>query len=224
MQIFLDSTNLEEIKLVKKIGLLAGLTTNPSLIALEKRRTNKKFKEIILDIASTIPDLPISVEVLKTDSVGMLEEARELSKWAKNIVIKIPCTKEALSVISTLVQEGIKTNATLCFSPLQAMLVAKVGATYVSPFIGRLDDISQEGMNLVADIKNIFWNYQLKTQILVASTRSPIHILNAARIGADCVTVPFAVIEKLMEHPLTTLGLEKFLLDAKNACQSDQDK
>lgn len=221
MQIFIDSANIIEIKKAEECGILNGVTTNPSLIAFTKKATGKKFVDIVKEICEAVPDMPVSVEVLAMNTEGMIEEGLRLSKMSEtgNIVVKLPCIAEALPAIKALHNEGVKTNLTLCFSPLQALLVAKVGASYVSLFVGRLDDVGHEGMKLVAETKMAYFNYQYKTEILVASIRNPIHILEAARIGADVVTVPYTVISQLMKHPLTDIGIAKFLEDAKTATQ-----
>lgn len=212
MKIFIDSANLDEIKKAKAMGLVDGVTTNPSLVAKEGR----DFREVINEITALV-DGPISAEVISTDSPGMIKEGRDIAKWHKNIVVKVPLTPDGLVATKTFSQEGIKTNVTLCFSAVQAMLAAKAGATYISPFVGRLDDISTDGMNLIKDIKTIYVNYGFKTQILVASVRHPIHVLEAAKIGADVCTIPYKVIEQLTKHPLTDNGLKAFLKDWENA-------
>lgn len=208
MKIFIDTANIDEIKEANSWGVLDGVTTNPSLVAKE----GKDFKSIITEIANIV-DGPISAEAISLESGGMAEEARKLSRIHKNIVIKIPLTKEGLKAVKILSGEGIRTNVTLCFSPTQALLAAKAGATYISPFIGRLDDVSQTGMELVRDIKQIYSNYGIKTEIIVASIRHPLHVLEAAKIGADIATAPFSVLEKLFKHPLTDIGIERFLKD-----------
>ncbi len=208
MKIFIDSANIKEIKEAAELGVVDGVTTNPSLLSKE----NRPARGLLEEICSIIPG-PISAEVIGLTSAEMVKEAYELSRIAKNIVIKIPLIKEGLKAVGILAKDGIPTNVTLCFSPSQALLVAKTGAEYVSPFIGRLDDISQEGMALIRDIKQIFSNYDFKTQIIVASVRNPMHVVDAARIGADIVTVPFAVIDQLIKHPLTDLGIARFLKD-----------
>ncbi|MFA6217365.1 MAG: fructose-6-phosphate aldolase [Candidatus Omnitrophota bacterium] len=210
MKIFLDTANIKEIKEVAALGLVDGVTTNPSLLAKE----NRPAKEVLREICSAV-DVPVSAEVISLNAEGMLEEAFELSKIAKNIVIKIPLIKEGLKAVKALSGKNIKTNVTLCFSPTQALLVAKLGADYVSPFIGRFDDISQSGIELVRQIKQIYENYKFKTQIIVASVRNPLHVVDAALIGADIVTVPFFVIEQLIKHPLTDIGIQRFLEDYK---------
>src|SRR3989338_404925 len=198
MEIFIDTANVNEIKEAISLGVIDGVTTNPSLIAKEKQPA----KEILKEICSLVSG-PVSAEVISLEAKAMVCEARELAKIAKNIVIKIPLMKEGLKVVRVLSGEGIKTNVTLCFSASQALLVAKCGADYISPFIGRLDDISQRGMDLIREIKNIYQNYGFKTKIIVASVRNPLHVVDAALIGADIATVPFAVIEQLIKHPLT---------------------
>lgn len=210
MKIFIDTANINEIKEAAGLGLIDGVTTNPTLIAREKSEPLGLLKKI-----SSLVEGPVSAEVISLDAQGMLKEARELSKIAKNIVVKIPLIKEGLKAVRLLADEGIKTNVTLCFSPTQALLAAKAGADYLSPFIGRLDDISQTGMGLIRDIKLIFSNYNFKTQIIVASIRNPVHVADAAKIGAHIATIPFAVIEQLCKHPLTDIGVQRFLEDYK---------
>ena len=210
MKFFIDTANIEEIKKAASYGLLDGVTTNPSLVAKEGKDFIELLKEII-----KIVDGPISAEVVSLDYEGMLKEARELAKIHSNIVIKVPLIKEGLKAVKTLTEEGIKTNVTLCFSAAQALLAAKAGATYISPFVGRLDDIGHNGMDLIEQIVQIYENYGYTTQVLVASVRSPLHLIDAALIGADVATIPFAVIEKLFKHPLTDSGLETFLNDWK---------
>jgi transaldolase len=208
MKIFIDTANIEEIKEANSWGVIDGVTTNPSLIAKEKL----DFQVIVREIISIV-DGPISVEVISLDAKGMTDEARRLALIHKNIVIKIPLTKDGLKAVKILSKEGIKTNVTLCFSATQALLAAKSGATYISPFIGRLDDISHTGMDIIRDIKQIYTNYNIKTQIIVASIRHTLHVLEAAKIGADIATIPFSVIEKLFSHPLTDIGIARFLKD-----------
>jgi len=208
MKIFIDTANIDDIREANSWGVIDGVTTNPSLIAKEGRDFIATIKEI-----TSIVDGPISAEVISLEADGMIEEARKLAKIGKNITIKIPLTKEGLKAVKVLAKEGIKTNVTLCFSPTQALLAAKAGATYISPFIGRLDDISHTGMELIRDIKEIYTNYGIKTEIIVASVRHPLHVLEAAKIGADIATIPFAVIEKLFKHPLTDIGIARFLKD-----------
>jgi len=208
MKIFIDTANINEIKEANSWGIIDGVTTNPSLIAREGRN----FIEVVKEICSIV-DGPVSAEAISIKSEDIIKEARQLSKIHKNIVVKIPLMKEALKAIKVLSAEGIKTNATLCFSPMQALLAAKAGATYISPFVGRLDDISQIGMILISDIKQIYKNYDLKTEIIVASIRNPLHVLETAKIGADIATIPFNVLEALIKHPLTDIGIAKFLND-----------
>jgi len=210
MKFFIDTANIEEIKKANEMGLLDGVTTNPSLIAKEGR----EFEELIKEICHIV-DGPVSAEVVSTEAEGMLKEARHLASLAGNIVVKIPLIKEGLKAVKTLSGEGIRTNVTLCFSPLQALMAAKAGASYISPFIGRLDDISQTGMDLVEQIVTIYENYGYETEVLVASVRNPVHVLDAALLGADIATIPFKVMEQLIKHPLTDIGLEKFLADWK---------
>lgn len=208
MRLFIDTANLEEIRAAYSYGVLDGVTTNPTLLSKEGVEPSLQLKKI-----TEVVEGPVSAEITSLDSKGMVVEAKELVKISSNIVIKIPCTVEGLKATKELSAEGIKTNLTLCFSPSQALLVAKAGATYVSPFVGRLDDISTEGMSLIRDIRLIYDNYHISTQIIVASIRHPIHFLDSARLGADIATVPFAVIEKLMKHPLTDSGIKRFLDD-----------
>lgn len=213
MKIFIDSASLDEIKKAQAMGLVDGVTTNPSLVA---KQGGIDFKDLLLRICEVI-DGPISAEVISTDSAGMIREGRELAKLHKNIVVKIPLTTDGLVATKTFSGEGIKTNVTLCFSAVQAMLAAKAGASYISPFVGRLDDISQDGMQLIRDIRQIYDNYGFATEILVASIRHPVHVLEAAKIGADVGTMPYKVIEQLTKHPLTESGLKAFLKDWENA-------
>lgn len=208
MKFFLDTANLDEIRQAKEWGLLDGVTTNPTLVSKEEM----PFQELVNEILKMVEG-PVSLEVVSEDAEGMVSEARELNKLGKNVVIKIPLTPEGLKAVRILSKEGIKTNVTLCFSPTQALLAAKAGADYISPFIGRLDDISSYGMRLVEDIKEIYDNYGFKTQIIVASIRHPMHVLEAALIGADIATMPFPVLEKLFKHPLTDIGIQRFLKD-----------
>jgi transaldolase len=210
MKFFIDTANIDEIREAEQLGILDGVTTNPSLVAKEGRDFIELLKEI-----TAIVDGPISAEVVSTDYEGILREAHDLAKIHKNIVIKVPLIKEGLKAVKTLSSEGIKTNVTLCFSPSQALLAAKAGATYISPFVGRLDDISNSGMDIVAQIVEIYQNYGFSTEVLVASIRHPMHLVEAALMGADVATMPFNVIDKLFKHPLTDVGLEKFLNDWK---------
>jgi len=208
MKFFIDTANLEEINKGLAMGMVDGVTTNPSLIAKE----NKPFEEIITEICKVV-DGPVSAEVVSLEAGGMLAEARKLAKLADNIVIKVPMIVEGLKAVKQLAAEGIKTNVTLVFSAAQALLAAKAGATYVSPFVGRLDDIGNPGMDLIGDIVTIYDNYGYQSEIIVASVRSPQHVLDAALIGADIATIPFKVIAQLAKHPLTDRGIEQFLAD-----------
>ncbi len=208
MKFFIDTANIDEIREANSWGIIDGVTTNPSLIAREGRDFVEVIKEITL-----IVDGPISAEVVSEDSEGMIKEARPLSKLHKNIVIKIPMTVEGMKAVKVLSAEGIKTNVTLVFSPVQALIAAKAGATYVSPFVGRLDDISHYGMDLVHHILEIFDNYGYSTEIIAASIRHPIHVLESALAGSHIATIPFSILKKLFNHPLTDKGIEKFLSD-----------
>ncbi len=212
MKIFLDTANLDEIREGASLGLLDGVTTNPSLIAKEGAEFKKRIEEIC-----EIVQGPVSAEVTCTDTEGMCRQGRELAKIHKWVVVKTPTTKEGLKAAKCLVGDGIKVNCTLCFSPAQALLVAKTGATYVSPFVGRLDDISHVGMDLIRDIVAIYRNYSFKTQLLAASLRHPLHVVDAAKAGADVATMPFKVFEQLFNHPLTDRGQEQFLKDWEKA-------
>lgn len=208
MKLFIDTANIEEIKEVNEWGVISGVTTNPSLIAKEGR----DFKEVIHEIVSIV-DGPVSAEVISTDKDGMVEEARELAKIHPSIVIKIPMTKEGLKAVKVLSKEGIKTNVTLIFSANQALLAAKAGATYVSPFLGRLDDIGNEGMDIIYDIVEIFSIHGIDTEVIAASIRHPIHVLEAAKAGAHIATIPYKVFTQMVNHPLTDIGIERFLKD-----------
>lgn len=212
MKLFIDTANINEIREANALGIIDGVTTNPTLIAKEGR----DFVTVVKEICSIV-DGPISAEVISLKADEMVREARPLAAIHKNIVIKIPIIPEGLKATKILSKEGIRTNLTLCFSATQALLAAKAGATYVSPFIGRLDDISATGMDLIRDIRTIFVNYGLKTQIIVASVRHPLHVLESAKIGADIATVPYGVLMALVKHPLTDIGIERFLKDWQNA-------
>jgi len=214
MKFFIDSANINHIKEAASLGLLDGVTTNPSLVAKE----GKNFIEILNEIVKIV-DGPISAEVVSTDYAGIIKEAEDLVKIHKNIVVKVPLIREGIKAVKTLSEKGIKTNVTLCFSAPQAILAAKAGATYVSPFVGRLDDIGHDGMELISQIVTIYRNYDFKTQVLVASIRHPLHIVEAGLMGADVCTIPYEVIEKLFKHPLTDIGLDKFLNDWKKSQQ-----
>jgi transaldolase len=211
MKIFIDTANLKEIKEAADMGLLDGVTTNPSLVAKEG---HKDFREMLLKICEMV-DGDISAEVVSVTCDEMLKEGRELAKIHPNIVVKVPLIKEGLKAVKIFKEEGIRTNVTLCFSPSQAVLAAKAGAYIVSPFVGRLDDISINGMDLIAQIVNIYKNFNYETQVLVASVRHPLHFVDACMIGADICTMPFKVIDQLVKHPLTDIGLDKFLADWK---------
>ena len=208
MKFFLDTANVDKIREFAELGMVDGVTTNPTLIAKEGR----DFYEVIKEICSIV-DGPVSAEVTALDAEGMIKEARELSKLADNVVIKIPMTKEGMKAVNVLSKEGIKTNVTLIFSANQALMAAKAGATYVSPFVGRLDDIGQNGMELIAEIVQIFRNYDIKTEVIVASVRHPIHVIESAKLGADIATIPFAVLDKMFNHPLTDKGIDAFMKD-----------
>lgn len=210
MKIFIDSADINEIRQAWDMGAIDGVTTNPSLVA----KTGRKFEDVIKDIVALV-DGPISLETVTLQASTIVEEAKALAKIHKNVVVKIPLIEEGLKAIRECTKLGIKTNCTLCFSANQALLAAKAGATYISPFVGRLDDIGEVGMNLIADIRQIYDNYNFETEILVASIRNPIHFLESAKIGADVATVPFSVIQQLAKHTLTDIGLKKFLEDWK---------
>ena len=212
MKIFIDTANLAEIKEAASMGLLDGVTTNPSLVAKE----GKEFKALLKEICSVV-DGDISAEVVATDAEGMLREGRDLAKIDSKIVVKVPLTKDGLKAVRTFKAEGIRTNVTLCFSPTQALLAAKAGAYIISPFVGRLDDISSDGMGLIQQILTIYENYDFDTQVLVASIRHPMHVVESAMMGAHIGTMPFNVITQLVKHPLTDLGLERFLADWKKS-------
>lgn len=212
MKFFIDTANVDEIKEAHSMGMVDGVTTNPSLIAKEGR----VFEDVIKEICSIV-DGPISAEVISLKADGMVSEARELAKINEKVVIKVPMTVEGLKATRRLTEENIKTNVTLVFSPLQALMAAKAGATYVSPFVGRLDDLSQDGMQMIEQIAEIFANYAYETEIIVASIRNPLHVLDAALAGADIATIPFSVLSKLAAHPLTDKGIDAFLADWDNA-------
>jgi transaldolase len=212
MKIFIDTANLQEIKEAAAMGILDGVTTNPSLVAKEKADFQSLLKEIC-----AVVEGDISAEVVSTELQGMLKEGRELAKIDDKIVVKVPLIKEGLKAVKCFRAEGIRTNVTLCFSPNQALLAAKAGAYIISPFVGRLDDISTSGMELISQILTIYRNYDFDTQVLVASIRHPIHVVESAMMGAHIGTMPFAVLSQLIKHPLTDIGLERFLNDWKNA-------
>ncbi|MHA1247245.1 MAG: fructose-6-phosphate aldolase [Candidatus Thorarchaeota archaeon] len=208
MKFFIDTANVEAIRRAHERGMVDGVTTNPTLVAKEGRN----FHQIVEEIASFVKG-PISLEVVSEDAEGMMKEARELNGWIDNAAIKIPMTWEGLKAVKMCAEEGIKTNVTLVFSPNQALLAAKAGATFVSPFIGRLDDVGHYGMQLVSDIVEIYNNYDFETEVIVASVRHPVHVYEAALIGADIVTMPPAVLDKMVNHPLTDVGIKRFLAD-----------
>ena len=211
MKFFIDTADVKEIREAHALGLVDGVTTNPSLIA----KSGRKFKDVIKEIVSIV-DGPISAEVISLDAPGMIKEGKELAKIHKNIVVKLPMTPEGLKACKVLTDKGIKTNVTLIFTSMQALLAAKAGATYVSPFVGRLDDISQDGMGIIDEIRTIFDNYGYMAEIIVASVRNPIHVLDSALIGADIATIPYSVMIQLAKHPLTDAGIDKFLKDWEN--------
>lgn len=208
MKLFIDTANVKEIRDCVEQGIIDGVTTNPSLVA----KTGRKFHDVLVEICEVIKG-PVSAEVVSTDTAGMMKEAHELSKIAPNIVVKVPLTGDGLKAVRRCADEGIKTNVTLCFSPIQAMLAAKAGASYISPFVGRLDDIAHVGMDLIRQIVTIYKNYDFKTEVLVASVRHPVHLVESALAGAHVATIPYPVIQQLLKHPLTDSGLKKFLED-----------
>jgi transaldolase len=212
MKIFIDSGNLKDIESLVALGIIDGITTNPSLLAKEPGDYRENLKKICQIVKG-----PTSAEVTETEAQAMIRQGRDLSKIDEHIVVKVPLTKDGIKACKALSSEGIPINVTLCFSPAQALLAAKAGASYISPFVGRLDDVSTPGMELVRDIVEIYTNFNFKTEVLVASTRSPMHIVEAARLGADICTCPPAVIESLFNHPLTDVGLKKFLADWEKA-------
>ena len=208
MKFFIDTADIGDIREATAMGIIDGVTTNPSLVA----KTGKKFREVLLEICDVVKG-PVSAEVVSTDHKGMMEEAHEYAKLRDNIVVKIPLIPEGLKAVQSCASEGIRTNVTLCFSATQALLAAKAGASYISPFVGRLDDLSSDGMGLVADICELYENYGFATEVLVASVRHPMHVLEAAKLGADVATCPFSVLLQLTRHPLTDSGLKRFLSD-----------
>ena len=211
MKMFIDTANVAEIREANELGVICGVTTNPSLIAREGR----KFEEVVKEI-TTIVDGPISAEVLSLEHEGMVKEARELAKLHKNIVIKIPMTLDGLKAVKTLSAEGIKTNVTLIFSATQALMAARAGATYVSPFVGRVDDVGSDGMLLIEEIVEIFEIHDIQTEIIAASIRNPLHVANAARAGSHIATIPYSVLIQMTKHPLTDIGIARFLKDWEN--------
>jgi transaldolase len=214
MKIFIDSADLAEIKEAVALGVCDGCTTNPSLLA----KVGRKIETAIPEICELV-DGPVSAEVVATDYEGILKEGRALAKLHKNVVVKVPLIADGLKAVRTFKKEGIHTNVTLCFSPTQALLAAKAGATFISPFIGRLDDVSNEGMELIDQIVHIYQNYDFETEVLTASVRSPMHVVQAALAGSHCATLPMSVIRQLIKHPLTDIGLAKFLEDAKKSAE-----
>src|SRR5471032_2673636 len=212
MKIFIDSGETKDIREAQEMGLIDGVTTNPTLAA----KSGKPFKQLIMEITEIV-DGPISAEVVSITAPEMIVEGEAIAAWHKNIVVKVPLIPEGLKAVKHFTSKGIKTNVTLCFTGSQALLAAKAGATYISPFVGRLDDIGSEGMDLIRDIRLIYDNYGIETQILTASARSPMHFLEAAKIGSDVITAPFSVLKQLLHHPLTDSGLKKFLADWEKA-------
>ena len=210
MKFFIDTANVQEIKEAHALGMVDGVTTNPSLVAKEGR----DFKELIKEICGIVEG-PVSAEVVSVDAEGIVREARDLAEIAENIVVKVPLIEEGLKAVKILAGEGIRTNVTLCFSAVQALMAAKAGAAYISPFVGRLDDINHVGMELVEQILTIYENYSFDTEVIVASIRTPLHVLDSALMGADIATIPFKVIKQLVKHPLTDIGLANFLADWK---------
>lgn len=213
MKFFLDTANLDEIRQAASLGVLDGITTNPTLAAKEK----KPFRDLILEICEVVKNGVVNAEVVSTDTEGMLREARELASWHRNIVVKVPMTTDGVRALTVLTHEGIRVNVTLVFSPSQALIVAKAGAYFVSPFLGRLDDISQDGLGLLREILEIYRAYNFKTEVLAASLRHPMHVVASAKMGAHIGTMPFKVFEQLFKHPLTDRGLEAFLKDWEKA-------
>ncbi|WP_457626622.1 fructose-6-phosphate aldolase [Persephonella sp.] len=209
MKFFIDTADINEIRSANELKILDGVTTNPTLIA----KTGRPFMEVVKEILEEIPDKPVSLEVASTDYEGMIREGDMLAKLGKNVVIKIPITIDGLKAVKYFEYKGIKTNVTLIFSPAQALLAMKAGASYISPFVGRLDDISHTGMELISQIRTIIDNYGFNSEIIVASIRNPLHVIESALVGADIATIPYKVISQLVKHPLTDIGLERFLKD-----------
>ena len=218
MRLFLDTASVEECRAAAKLGVISGVTTNPSLWA---QAGGGNYREIILEIAGIV-DGPISAECLSRDVDGLVEEARRIAGWHRNVVVKIPIDEVGLQAISRLSKEGVKTNTTLVFSTNQALLAAQAGATYVSPFVGRLDDVGHEGMDMVAEVVDIFDRYRFPTQVIAASLRHPRHVIEAARAGAHIATMPYAVLQGMLRHPLTDVGIERFLADAQKAMKTER--
>ena len=217
MKFFLDSAKIKEIEDCESFGIIDGVTTNPSLIA---HSGHNNLLEVVKNICGIMSHRPVSVEVVSVDYSNMLKEAEKLASLADNVVVKLPCTDNGIKVCSYLSKHNIKTNITLCFSALQALVAAKVGATYISPFVGRLDDIHQDGLNLISEIRNIYDNYNFKTEILAASIRNHYHLLHVAKIGADIATISPQILKTILNHPLTSSGLEKFIADWENSGQN----
>ena len=218
MRLFLDTASIEECRAAAKLGVISGVTTNPTLWA---QAGGGNYRQIILEIAGII-DGPISAECLSRDAEGLVDEARRIAAWHPNIVVKIPIDEAGLEAISRLSKEGVKTNTTLVFSTNQALLAAQAGATYVSPFVGRLDDVGHEGMDMVAEVVDIFDRYHFPTQVIAASLRHPRHVIEAARAGAHIGTIPYAVLQSMLRHPLTDVGIERFLADAQKAMKTER--
>ncbi len=208
MKFFLDTADIEQIRTANSWGILDGVTTNPTLIS----KTGRPFREVVKEILEEVEG-PVSLETVSLDAEGMIKEGRQLAELGENVVVKIPMTPEGMKAVQVLEAEGIPTNVTLVFSPTQALIAAKAGASFVSPFVGRIDDLSGEGLKLIREIKQIFYNYEIDTEIIVASVRHPMHVLESALLGADICTMPFGVMEKLFRHPLTDKGIEQFLKD-----------
>jgi transaldolase len=208
MKFFIDSAEIEEIREAQRLGLIDGVTTNPSLIA----KSGRPFDEVVREICALVKG-PVSLETVSPDAAGMAREGEQLARYGKNVVAKVPLTSEGLKAVRLLGERGIRTNVTLCFSPAQALLAAKAGAAYISPFVGRLDDIAQDGMELIEQIVKIYKNYGFATEVLVASVRNPVHVVTAALLGAHVATLPFSVLKQLVQHPLTDVGIERFLKD-----------
>lgn len=219
MKLFLDTGDVSEVRAVASLGILGGVTTNPTLLAAQGEFDLRAFKATIQQICALV-DGPVSAEVVSTDLEGMLREARELATWAPNVVVKIPCTENGLRAISLVAREGIRVNTTLIFSPPQALAAALAGAAFVSPFVGRLDDAGHDGMQVVRDVVQIFRAQNLATQVLAASIRHPLHVVQAAKAGAHCATIPYKVLMQMLKHPLTDVGLERFLRDWERATGS----
>ncbi len=218
MEFFLDTADIQEIETGLEWGLVDGVTTNPSLIA----KQGKSYLKTVQEIARLVPG-PVSGEVLATDFAGMMDQGKRLAALAENVIVKVPLTPPGLRAVGKLLEQGIRCNVTLCFSAAQALLAAKAGAAYISPFVGRLDDVGEDGMDLIEEIVSIYQNYDLDTKVLVASVRHPIHVVQAGQLGADVATLPFKVLEQLFKHPLTDIGLDRFLADWQKTGKSFED-